>query len=153
MNIELMITEAANNKITKNTSSLGVLVGELKEDCSVVDPIISVKFSGVSDFFRCNYAYIPEFHRYYHVRDITVIHKEIAELRLHVDVLMSYATGILSAPCIVSKNESRYNLFINDPNYKCEQRNFILMNQFPNGIPIEDARFVVACLGSKSAPT
>lgn len=153
MNIELMRTKDPNNKVVKTTSSLGVITGNLKEDCSIIDPVITIDFSGVSNFFTCNYAYIPEFNRYYHVRDITVLNAVMAEIRLHVDVLTSFSAGLLNAPCIVSKNESRFNLYINDPNYKCQQQNYILMNQFPSGFPIEDARFVVACLGSKSAPT
>lgn len=150
MNIELMHTNDANNKVTKSTSSLGVITGTLKNDCSIIDPVVTVDFSGISGFFTCNYAYIPDFNRYYHVRDITVKNAVMAQISLHVDVLMSFAAGLLNAPCIVSKNESSFNLYLNDPNYKCQQRNYILMNEFPSGFPIDDAHYVVAALGEKS---
>ena len=153
MTIELQHTNDPNNKILKNVSSLGILTGSLKDNCSVIDPVITVDFSGITDFFTCNYAYITEFARHYHVRDITVINSTMAEITLHCDVLMTFSAGLLAAPCIVSKNQNRFNLYINDPNYKCQQRNYILMNEFPSGFDLDSSKFIVACLGSKSAPT
>ena len=38
----------------------------LKDDCSVISPVLEIKTATLPDY---NYAYIPDFGRYYYVND------------------------------------------------------------------------------------
>lgn len=145
--INLLKTNDPNNKITKATTSLAVYNNcLLKDDCSVIDPVIILESStNISD---ANYCYIPDLHRYYYIRDIKILNNNRYELSLHVDVLMSYSAGLLNCDCIAAKNESRFNLYLNDPNYKCFQKDHVLFNEFNEGFT-SNPRFVLALYGPK----
>lgn len=66
------------------------LNGTLREECSVEEPSILVQ----ADPRGQNYAYIPEFSRYYYIEDITAERSNAFRIRLRVDVLKSFATRI-----------------------------------------------------------
>lgn len=155
--VQLLRTGDPNNKITKATANITQSdpTCNLKGDCSIMDPVIVLDLSAITfgtglNIFDCNYAHIQEFNRYYHVKDIITLTDKLVELRLHVDVLMSFAPGILNSPCIVSKNENNFQLKLNDPNYKCYQQDLILINTYASGFPNgSDSRYIVTLFGSK----
>lgn len=70
----------------------------LKDNCSVVNPEIIVDSSNLADdrIFRLNYAYIPDFNRYYFVHDWEWI-SGLWKADLSVDVLASWRTNILGS--------------------------------------------------------
>lgn len=139
----------APNKIRKTLGTAVLsLEGTLKENCSIMDPVIMVYNSG---FINANYAYIQAFGRYYHINDIVSVKNDLWEIRLHVDVLFTYAAGILAAPCIVAKSSSNFNLYLNDANYKCYQNPHIFSYEFPSGFTPENARFIVTMFGKYQA--
>ena len=123
------------------------LSGTIKESTSVLDPVILVETS--ENLSGCNYAHIPELGRYYYIRDIVVIGTNLWELHLHVDVLKTYSAGIIAAPSIIAKSSNTFNMYLNDPMYKCYQNNHVIVKNFPSGFPIEDSRFVLTVLGDK----
>ena len=152
MNIYLYKISDVNNKISKTipqTPSIS-LAGNLKEDCNFLDPVVTIENVGVPDV---NYAYIPEFGRYYFVSPPTNKGAKIWELKLHVDVLLTYSQGILNAPCIVAKSSSNYNLYLNDANYKCYQNPHIFSYGFPGGFNVANARFILTLFGDKVIAT
>lgn len=146
MNINLYKITNINKKINKTLGTYVTLEGTLKEDCKLLDPVIKIAANDPPDF---NYAYIPDFNRYYFVEPPTAIRTGIWELTMHVDVLYTYRDGIMSAPCIVAKSSSNYNLYLNDPNYKCYQNPHIFSERFPSGFNLEDAHFVMTLFGDK----
>ena len=155
--IQLLVTNNPANKIVKSSANIcqSDPVCVLKDNCSIMDPVLVLDISAITfdtgyNVFDCNYIYIAEFSRYYHVKDIKTLSEKLVEISCHVDVLMSFASGILASPCIVAKNENSFNLYLNDPNYKCYQDDIILMNTFSSGFPNgTDSRFVVTVFGSK----
>lgn len=156
--LHILKTNDPNNKVTKSYSSLvnndAAVSGVLKNNTSVLNPVITVDVSAISwkqgfDIFSTNYAYIPAFGRYYHVKDIKAISNDLFEISLHVDVLMSYSSGLLASPCIVSRNENNFNLYLNDPNYKCFQNDYVLITKGSGGFPIENSCFVMTIFGDK----
>lgn len=143
MNLNLGKTGDPLNKVVKNiTFPEGYsFTGNLREDCDVVDPVIEIETtSNLSGF---NYAYIPEFGRYYHINKLEVTGAKFWRLTLHCDVLHTYASGIKSSPCIVAMSNNRFNMYLPDSNYKAYQDDIILINRFPNGFNLNDAQFVL----------
>lgn len=91
-----MIVNFYNTKIIKNelNKSLGTPIVKscsLKDGVSVEDPVIYLGHDAT--IFVCNYAYIPDFGRYYFVTGKEVDGKT-DYITLHVDVLMSFKNDI-----------------------------------------------------------
>ena len=96
------------NRIDKTASFTYELTGNFRENVSVMDPVVVVE--STSNLSGCNYAYITEFGRYYYIRDIVILGAKLYELHLHVDVLKTYESQIIAAPCIVSKSANTFNM-------------------------------------------
>lgn len=147
--IQFMYNNEPMNKITKSPQSLFSLTGTLRDESSIVDPVILVEHS---DPISANYAYIAQFQRYYYIKDITAVRTGLWRITMHTDVLKTFSEGILNSPCIVAKNSNRYNLYLNDSDYKCQQNDIVMTKDFPSGFDLTYANFIATILGSKVAP-
>ena len=145
MDLVLMTTSAPRNALDKDPATVATLSGTLKEDSSVLDPVITVESAGKPGG---NYAYISDFGRYYYIHDIVNVYNNFWEVHLHVDVLYTYRTAILNAPCIITKTASRkFNLYLPDPNFKCQQNDIVGMWEFPNGFDSITPKFYMTFFG------
>lgn len=103
MELILYKTNNDRNVINKELTDPKRLDIKLKRDELVESPNISCnRFEGIQDY---NYAYIPNFERYYFIVDIEVLNKRIVKLRLHTDVLETYKNDILNSTVRVSVAE------------------------------------------------
>lgn len=149
MIIKLYKNMSDNNHVDKNIgSALYELDGYLRDSCDILNPIITVqcltKDSTINDFTRCNYCYIEDFGRYYYINDI-VINGKVFELHMHVDVLMSYKDEIRANSAVVSRQENKYNLYLQDGVFKTYANPHIQVAQFPNGFT--DFNFIFSVSG------
>lgn len=99
MNILLYKTTNANNDLNKTISDKVELVGALRDASSVIAPSILIQSNPIG----YNYAYIPEFGRYYYIKNITAFRKGAYIVDLKCDVLMSFKDEILNMSGIVSR--------------------------------------------------
>ena len=106
-----------NNRLDKRgyLTQLFELDGTLREECSLITPVIQVQLIELSKIIKANYAYIPDFGRYYYVDDIIGERTGIITLYMRSDVLMSFREGILNLDVFCSRNEYDYDLYIFDP--------------------------------------
>ena len=63
---------------------------------------------------QANYCYIPDFKRYYFIKDIISVGKYLWRINMTTDSLMSYKDEILNLSCFVGRNEYEYNTMIKD---------------------------------------
>lgn len=137
------------NKITKNIGSNTLqfsCTGVLRDESSVVDPVILIEHANP---VSANYAYIAEFRRYYYIRNWEAVRSGLWRCTMHTDVLKTFSEGILGSPCVVSKSSNRFNLYLNDNDYKIKQNDLISTQVFPNGFDIGNIRFVLTLLGNR----
>ncbi len=141
-----------SKKINKRLPDAPALTldGTLKENCDMLNPVILINHTGVPDY---NFCHIPDFERYYFIAPPTNVGAVLWELHMHVDVLYTWRQGILTAPCIVAKSSSNYNLYLNDNNYKCYQNPLTFSYNFPSGFDISNAKFVMTLFGDKVTVT
>lgn len=99
MNILLYKTTNANNDLNKTISNKVELVGALRDASSIIAPSILIQSNPIG----YNYAYIPEFGRYYYIKNITAFRKGAYIVDLKCDVLMSFKDEILNMSGIVSR--------------------------------------------------
>ena len=99
MELILYKTADENSKLEKILSEEISLVGALKDGCSITTPSIMLQQNPIG----YNYAYIPTFNRYYFIKNVTVVRKNIFMIELKVDVLMSFKNEIKELSGVVSR--------------------------------------------------
>lgn len=74
-----------------------------------------VTFSYVTKVLTANYAYIPDFNRYYFITDIVSVGRNLWQVTMSVDVLMSYYGEIMDLTALIDRNEYDYRPTLDDP--------------------------------------
>lgn len=143
MEIRLYNSSDETNKINKTLLNEIVLNGTLRDETSVLNPIILIEANNLTQY---NYCYIPLFKRYYFIKDITVVRNKLFRLFLDIDVLMSYKNDILNLDCIVNKQENNSTPYINDNSRIYENRNFTSIINYKNGFD-DDGNFILLTAG------
>lgn len=86
-----------------------------KDETDILNPVLTLYFDGdTTPIIKANYCYIPEWSRYYYIRDISIINTGLWRLSLHVDVLMSHRDDITNITCICTRNRDVYNSYLID---------------------------------------
>ena len=131
MQIKFYYNSSEKNKIGKSISRELTMNGNLRDECSVINPTILVEHSNLSNY---NYVYIPEFNRYYFITEMTIVRNNLWRISLKVDVLESFKFNILNLSCIVDKQQyENYGNNIDDGSYINKADSFVEIANYPNG--------------------
>ena len=114
---------------TQHLHSMATISGVLRDECSIIEPAIIIERDTIPTF---NYAYIPILNRYYFITNITSIRKNLWEVEMEVDVLMTYKDAIYRTYAFVDRNEIEYNKNIIDKKRVVEQGVDIVVSEVPN---------------------
>ena len=145
MTITLFRNISEYNAVNKSITELTTLTGTLREESSIIDPIITI--SDIDNYVgSMNYAYIPEFNRYYFITNIESVRNNLWRVSFHVDVLYTYRAQIKSNSAIIERNENEYDLKLNDGLFKTQQNPRIAQFPFPSGF--NTWNFVLAIAGN-----
>lgn len=147
-NIRLMLNNSASNVADKDFTTIDTLTGTLRNETSVTNPTILIE-ANVNDIAECNYFYIPQFHRYYFVTDIRSIRNGLVEISGHCDVLTTALKLGTLADCmgITKRQQTEWNLDINDGYFKVYQNPIVTTELFPQGF--NTFSYVLAVAGSE----
>ena len=142
MNIVLYKNNSPNNYVTKQLASAITLTGSLRDESSVIDPIIMIEGDNLSTY---NYLYIPQFSRFYFIRNVESVRTHLWRITCHVDVLNTYRSQIRSHMAIISKTASSddSDLFIDDGDWYCENRKFNQVFSFSQGLNEEGTNILI----------
>ena len=143
-NIKLQSNTSDIRKLDKEISDILSLDGVLREQTSIIDPVIRVE-ADLSDLTRCNYMTIDAFGRSYFITDIKSITDTIVEISGHVDVLSTYKSAIRRNNAIIKKQYQEFNLYLNDGSLKIYQDPRVQCKEFPSGFNTQE--FVLAVAG------
>ena len=99
----------------------------LKDDCSVVSPVLELKTDGYPTY---NYAYISDFGRYYYVNDWSY-NRGVWSCTLSVDVLTSWRSNILGTTAFVEYSTSNYSMDYTDTRIMSTQEKEISFSETP----------------------
>lgn len=137
------------NFVDKELDLLETLNGTLRDGSSIIDPVILVQANAPGfQSNQVNYLYVEQFGRYYYITNIISVNYTLWELHCHVDVLMSYKEQIRQQTAIVARQESQYNLFLDDGIFMAYQNPLIQTKYFSNATPFETQEFVLVVAGS-----
>ena len=82
-----------------------------------ITPLVSGDSSSGASVYNFNYMQITTFGRFYFITDIRSIGNNRWEISGHVDVLNTYASGILNNDAVIKRQQNLYNLYLNDPDF------------------------------------
>lgn len=104
MLIELYTTASPRKTLNKSLSNKKELTGTLRAQSSVMSPVFTIEDNG--SVVGYNYAYIPDFRRYYYIKEITAVRTNLFELALEVDVLKTYNYQIRGNRAIIDRTQA-----------------------------------------------
>ena len=113
MDIKFYKNKSAPNIIPKALEYKFTAGATLKNNTSVMNPIITVNLAEYNLVIQSNYIYITKFNRYYYIDDITIANAVI-EISMTCDVLESFKTDILNSTQLVARQENKKNFSIID---------------------------------------
>lgn len=143
--IKLQKNSSENNAFDKTITDITTMTGTLRNETSIIDPVILCECS-MSDVKNANYMTISEFGRKYFITDVKSIRSGIVEIYGHCDVLSTFKTGILSNKAIIERQETEWNLYIDDGVFWKYNNPMVLTESFPSGFA--NMEFVLSVAGS-----
>ena len=148
MRISLYVCTAENNRVDKTDyiSSAFNMNGTLREESSIIDPVIVVEKTNPA-IQRYNYMYIAEFGRWYYIRDIVSRTNKIWEIHAHVDVLYTWGADIKQNKCVIEKAASGdANLYLDDGSFVMDSHKYNTITPFPYGFD-DSGNYILICAG------
>lgn len=143
MTIKLYNNLSDPNTVIKNITLVSTLTGSLRNETeTLIHPHILIESSS---FPSVNYAYIPEFGRYYFINAITAIRNNLWEITLSVDVLMSF--NLASVTGILIESESvNINRYLQSRGFvkTCKTKTDII--NFPSGL-LDTGEYILITAG------
>lgn len=146
MNITLYVNNSERQAISKNLSDGVTLTGSLRNESSVINPTILIETTNPSSY---NYAYIPEFGRYYFITDMVSVRTNLWRISMSVDVLMSFQNQILNLDVIVSDlsiGEEKDSTYIEGEQWKATVKTKTDVITFPNGL-LDNGEYILITSG------
>lgn len=144
MQIKLYKNLSEVNTIGKTLTEGSERTGTLKDGCSVLSPSVVFTGENLSGF---NYAYIPQFSRYYFIKEITSVKSGLWEISMRVDVLESYKDSIKANTAILKRQEKIWDMYLNDEMFKAESTNKTATIMFPQN-HFNTVNFILTAAGS-----
>lgn len=127
--IYLHQTNSDPRTLKKTLSPATKLKGTLREGTSMLNPTILIN-SGT--MFGWNYCYIPSTMRYYFITDVKLQNKNLYEVSLKCDVLMTYKNEILGLTTKVTRAESAHDWTLSDT--FVEPKSYAIIGAYPGKI-------------------
>lgn len=133
MILKLYNTTDSNNTIGKTLTEEQIFDITFKETVDIINPVVMLK----SDVpILKNYAYIPEFGRYYFITSIQIQPNKIYKLFLECDVLESFKSDILASYGLVTRSTEGNRFF--DGGLNSEVRKEVEVFHSTGAIPYEN---------------
>ena len=106
--------------------------GQARDQVSIMNPVV---LFDTENIIKYNYAYIPEFERYYSIDNIVAYRNNLYEVTMTVDVLMSFRRDILDCVAVVDKQAMQENgdEYIDDGSLVTENVMFTEVLEFEDG--------------------
>lgn len=141
MQILLYNNSSPRNKISKALTQVGVLAGTLRDETNIVSPTIRISGAVFPDF---NYAQIPDFNRYYYLKDVRSVRSGIWDISLQSDPLMSFNLSSVSG--VVIESELIGNNYIDHRHFIRSVKSKTDIVTFPSGL-LDTGEYILITAG------
>lgn len=119
------------------------------EGFDVINPKIKLGSVNFTSLKNVNYAYIPDYNRYYYVDGPVITNNGVYYLSLSVDPLMSFKSAIRALTVIVDKtqNNNKANFNFNDGTFINQEGKFLEVEIFPTGFADQPSNVLMVAGG------
>ena len=111
MQLKIYNSSSMPNVINKAKTLIDTFEADLIENVNRENVVVTIPYT--SAYASINYAYIPEFERFYFV-SVDCINGQRLRLTMHSDALSSFWNRYKYSPCIAKRSSSNYNPAIRD---------------------------------------
>lgn len=118
MLMKMYDTKSSNNVINKVLENEHEFDIKFKDKTDIVNPVVILHSATL---ILSNYAYIPDFNRYYFVDKIELFPNSVYHITLRCDVLESFKDEILESSGFINQQTKNVNKYYNS-NYQSEVR-------------------------------
>lgn len=132
MNVQFFYNVSDPRCINKTLIEGSTFEGQARDQISIMNPVV---LFDTEDIIKYNYAYIPEFERYYSIDNIVAYRNNLYEVTMSVDVLMSFRRDILNCVAVVDKQAMQENgdEYIDDGSLVTDNVMFTEVLEFEDG--------------------
>lgn len=132
MQVQFSYNKSDERQIFKELINGVSLEGKLRDDSSIITPTIMFESDAV---MRYNFCYIPDWQRYYFIRDIKSFRSNLYIVSMECDVLMSFKNDISNFEVVVDKQtmDSNGDEYIDDGSLVCDNYMFNRIYNFARG--------------------
>jgi hypothetical protein len=106
MTINLYSTGDNPKTVSKTLTAISSVQGRATQPCNILRPELILSGDSAVNAINANYVYIPDFGRYYFIKNHTTDTAARIILSCEVDPLMSWAAGIKLSKQLVTRSES-----------------------------------------------
>lgn len=146
ISVTLMNNASPVEQIGKTLTEVSTYSCVLKQDTSILKPVIRIQTT--DNIVTCNYMYISDLSRYYFIDDIVSEKNNIWNISAHVDVLETYKDDILSNQAVIKRQQNRYNLYLNDPDFRAYNYDKIQTKYFSGSDFSKTLNYILVVNGS-----
>ena len=143
MLIKMYDTKSDNNTINKVLENEREFDIKFKDRTDIINPVIILRNDSL---ILSNYAYIPEFKRYYFVSRIELFPNNIYNISLKCDVLESFKKDILESSGFISQQTKNVNKYFNS-DYRTEVRKEVDIYNSTVTIPTDIKETILVTIG------
>lgn len=147
MQATLCFNKSDKRSIGKILQTLATINVELKEDTSIVNPVFILE--DPSQYLPSNYIVVPDLGRKYFITNVILSHQR-AMIECHVDVLESYKSEIKDKEVILERQQTEYNMYLDDPEFKIYQPTNVMTFKFPDGFDATKQEYLLCVIGRTS---
>lgn len=145
MTIQLCNTTDENNVINKTIATVDTVTATIKSNSSIINPTLILEYK--VPLIGVNYVFIPDWNRYYFVKDMIVTTGGRYEIDLSVDVLQSFKDKILKCGVILSDTEQTgLNNYLPSESFvvNCKHKTDVV--NFSNGL-LDNGEYILITAG------
>ena len=133
MNVITYTTTDEAEKVTKTLTNAATYENvTMKDPTDTVHPVVTIQTS--ANLSSVNYMRIERYGRYYFVEKPIAVKNGVWELHCTSDPLMSFKDSLLNVSGTVTRSETLFNAYLNDPEYKALAYRKCVTKAFPNEI-------------------
>lgn len=133
MDVITYTTTDEAGKVTKTLTNAATYSNvTMKDPTDTVHPVITIQTT--TNLSSVNYMRIERYGRYYSVEKPIAVKNGVWELRGTSDPLMSFKNSLLNVSGTVTRSETLFNAYLNDPEYKALAYRKCVTKAFPNEI-------------------
>lgn len=143
MLMKMYDTKSSNNVINKLLENEHEFDIKFKDKTDIVNPVVILSSPTL---ILSNYAYIPDFNRYYFVDKIELFPNSIYHIALRCDVLESFKAEILASSGFINQQTNNVNKYYNS-NYQSEVRKEVDLYRSTVTIPTDVKETILVTIG------